>query len=56
MELLKHEMIIVGIALAFNGLDFITGIVKALKSDEKLNSTKMRDVFLKSAVSFLLMY
>ena len=47
MELLKHEIIIVGIALAFNGLDFLTGVVKALKSEEKLNSTKMRDGFFK---------
>lgn len=55
MEILKHEMLIVGIALIFNGFDFLTGIVKALKSEEKLNSTKMRDGFFKK-IGFVFTY
>lgn len=55
MDLIKHEMMIVGIALIFNLFDFVTGIVKALKSDDKLNSTKMRDGFFKK-VGFIFTY
>lgn len=52
---MNHELIVIVIALLFNLFDFITGIVKALKSDEKLNSTKMRDGFFKK-VGFIFTY
>lgn len=43
------------IALAFNGLDFLTGMVKGWKTDGGLNSTKLRDGLFKK-IGFVLCY
>lgn len=49
------EMIQVTIALGFNFFDFGTGIIKALKSESKLSSSKLRDGLFKK-VGFILCY
>lgn len=46
---------VVVVALLFNLFDFITGIIGALRTDEKLNSTKMRDGLFKKG-GFVCMY
>ena len=49
------EKMIIGIALGFNLLDFATGMVKGVKSDGGLNSTKLRDGLFKK-VGFIFCY
>lgn len=49
------EIMVMIIALAFNGLDFLTGMVKGWKNDGGLSSTKLRDGLFKK-VGFVLCY
>lgn len=49
------EIMVMIIALAFNGLDFLTGMVKGWKTTSGLNSTKLRDGLFKK-IGFVLCY
>lgn len=46
---------LIGIALIFNGLDLVTGIVGALREGEKIQSSKLRDGLFKK-VGFIFCY
>lgn len=48
-------MKIILVALIFNGLDLITGIVGAIKDDEQIKSSKLRDGLFKK-VGFIFCY
>lgn len=51
---MKTTVVIIAIAVVFNLFDLLTGIIKAFKSDQKLNSTKLRDGIFKKTGFFLL--
>lgn len=46
---------VVLIALTFNGFDIVTGIIKGIKADKKLDSSKLRDGLFKK-MGFVLCY
>lgn len=48
-------VIMITIALAFNLLDIVSGVISALKSGEGLKSSKLRDGIFKKA-GFILLY
>lgn len=48
-------MKIILVALVFNGLDLITGIVGAIRNDEQIKSSKLRDGLFKK-VGFIFCY
>lgn len=48
-------MKIILVALVFNGLDLITGIVGAIRNDEQIKSSKLRDGLFKK-VGFVFCY
>lgn len=48
-------MKIILVALVFNGLDLITGIVGAIRDDEQIKSSKLRDGLFKK-VGFIFCY
>ena len=48
-------MKIILVALVFNGLDLVTGIVGAIRSDEQIKSSKLRDGLFKK-VGFVFCY
>ena len=50
-----NNVIVISIALGFNVFDLITGLIKALKSHEKILSSKLRDGLFKK-VGFILCY
>lgn len=49
------NIMVVLVALLFNLFDFLTGIIGALRTEDKLNSTKMRDGLFKKG-GFICMY
>lgn len=48
-------MVLIKIAMMFNGFDLVTGILGALKSGEGIQSSKLRDGLFKKA-GFICMY
>lgn len=48
-------MKIILVALVFNGLDIVTGIVGSIRSDEQIKSSKLRDGLFKK-VGFIFCY
>lgn len=49
------DVVVISIALGFNAFDIITGLIKAVKSDEKILSYKLRNGLFKK-VGFVLCY
>lgn len=48
-------MVLIGIAMIFNGMDLLTGILGAIRDGEKLQSSKLRDGLFKK-VGFVCCY
>ena len=48
-------MVLIGIALIFNGMDLVTGILGAIRDGENLQSSKLRDGLFKK-VGFVCCY
>ena len=45
-------MVLIGIALIFNGMDLVTGILGAVHDGEKIQSNKLRDGLFKKVRTF----
>lgn len=52
---MEHDVVVILVALAFHMFDMLSGIVGALRSEEKLNSSKLRDGLFKK-VGFIFCY
>lgn len=52
---IKIQIVIIALALFFNGFDIVTGIIKGFKQDGKLISSKLRDGLFKK-IGFILCY